>query len=226
MTEISAHCSATVALDVYVDAASRADLVEFDIRRCGDGTLVCHHDPTVGGPDGPLVGTLRYDELCDRAGITVPTCEEVMAALAGRARGHLDLKEVGYEDTLVDMAIGLLGRDGFVVTTTVDSSIARITSGFPGVPTALSLGRHVRDVWPLRRVVACGARGVALHHRIAPALLERCARRGLTAMVWTVNGDAQIDRCLRDPRIAVLITDRPGYAAERRTDIAGQGGKP
>ncbi|MBB5868655.1 glycerophosphoryl diester phosphodiesterase [Allocatelliglobosispora scoriae] len=217
--EISAHYGRTMGVGELLAAAEHAELVEFDVRRCGDGVLVCHHDPRVGGRRGPAVGALTYAELCAVAGTDVPTCEEVMAGLAGRARGHIDLKESGYEDRLVQMAISLMSEDGFVVTTTADESIARITRGFPGVPTALSLGRQVHDAWPLRRVAACGASGVALHRRLAPALLGRAARAGLTTMVWTVNGDAQIERCLRDPRIDVLITDRPDFAAKRRIAV-------
>jgi hypothetical protein len=38
-------------------------------------------------------------------------------------------------------------------------------------------------------------------------------------MVWTVDHDVLIDRFLRDQRVDVLITNRPGHAARRRSEL-------
>ena len=36
-------------------------------------------------------------------------------------------------------------------------------------------------------------------------------------MIWTVDEDAEIRRWLADPRVAVLITNRPGVAVAMRS---------
>ncbi len=220
-------------METYENAlATGAEYVEFDIRRLADGTLVCFHDGRVGHT-GPPLATLSYERFCGLVGFAVPTVPDVMALLAGRARAHLDLKEIGYEAEVVRLAVAALGADGFVATTLEDESIAAIAREFPNVRTALSLGRDNREIprrklpavriselLPLRRARACGAHWVAVNYRIAGPVLRQCARHGVGAMVWTVDEDRLIDRYLRDDRVDVLITNRPGYALHRRASLA------
>jgi glycerophosphoryl diester phosphodiesterase len=66
---------------------------------------------------------------------------------------------------------------------------------------------------------------VAVHHRLATAtVLAACARHGIGAMVWTVNDEPLVDRFLTDPRVSVLVTDRPAFAVRRRAALAGVAG--
>ncbi|MDX3247961.1 glycerophosphodiester phosphodiesterase family protein [Streptomyces sp. ME18-1-4] len=219
--------------EAYEDAlASGAEYVEFDVRRTADGVYVVHHDARVGH-GGPPLARITYAELCGRVGNTVPVVEDVMTLVAGKLVAHLDLKETGYERELVDRAVALLGRDGFVATSLEDVSVAAITRAFPGVRTALSLGRDRKEVgaarlagtraselFPMRRVRACGAHGVAVHQRLARAtVLRRAARHRLFTMVWTVNDDPGLRTFLADTRVDVLVTDRPRRAVELRGEL-------
>ncbi|MFG2803331.1 glycerophosphodiester phosphodiesterase family protein [Streptomyces pseudovenezuelae] len=216
--------------EAYEDALrSGAEYVEFDIRRTADGVLVVHHDARVG-PDGPPLAGIPYAELSARAGHPVPVVDDVMSLIAGRMVGHLDLKETGYERELIDRAVALLGADGFVATTLEDRSVAAVTRAFPKVRTALSLGRDGREIarsrlagvrlselLPMRRVRACGASGVAVHHLLARAnVLREASRHDLFTMVWTVNEDTLMRTLLDHPRVDVLITDRPRRAVALR----------
>ncbi|WP_409468431.1 glycerophosphodiester phosphodiesterase family protein [Streptomyces sp. HC307] len=216
--------------EAYEDALrSGAEYVEFDIRRTADGVFVVHHDSRVR-LGGPLLSLITHAELTERAGYPVPVVDDVMELIAGRLVGHLDLKETGHERELIDRAIALLGTDGFVATTLEDRSIAAIKHAFPRVRTALSLGRGRKEVaagrlaatraselFPLRRVRACGADGVAVHQRLARAnVLREAARHRLFSMVWTVNDDAGLRTFLTDERVDVLITDRPRRAVALR----------
>jgi glycerophosphoryl diester phosphodiesterase len=210
--------------------ASEAEFVELDIRRTGDGTLVVHHGPRAGRW-GPRLRDLSYERLCELTGHRVPRVPETLALIAGRAVGHLDLKETGYEDDVIALAVGVLGPDGFIVTTTEGSSIAHIGRCFPGVVTGLSLGHAVdqarrlvrtrscgRDA--IGRIRACGAHWLAVNHRLTGTdVLAACAANGVPCMVWTVNGDAHMTRFLADPRVAVLVTDRPLRALRLRADL-------
>ncbi|MCK8437585.1 glycerophosphodiester phosphodiesterase [Streptomyces sp. D2-8] len=219
--------------EAYEDAIeSGAEYVEFDIRRTGDGVLVVYHDPRVG-PAGPPLSALTHAELCERAGYAVPVVDEVMALIAGKLVAHLDLKEIGYEQEVIDRAVALLGSDGLVVTTLEDCSVAAVTRGFPGVRTALSLGRDRRELalarlpgtrlselFPARRIRACGAHGVAVHQRLARTnVLREATRHGLFTMVWTVNDDTLMRAFLAHPRVDVLVTDRPRRAVALRGPI-------
>jgi glycerophosphoryl diester phosphodiesterase len=204
-----------------------AEYVEFDIRRTRDGHFVVFHDPLI---EGRQVNELTFDELCAAAGHRVPRVREVMELIAGKALGHLDLKEIGHEAEIIRLALRHLGPGNFVATTLADVSILRIKERFPEVTTALSLGRDLRELsrlmrlpvrarelYPIGRMRACGADWLAVHRRLARAnVLRLCGRLSVPAMVWTVNGDPQIRRFLADRRVTVLVTDRPRYALSLR----------
>ncbi|SEG41667.1 glycerophosphoryl diester phosphodiesterase [Thermomonospora echinospora] len=192
-----------------------------DVRRTGDGELVVHHDRIIGGL--PL-GRCTYQRILAAGTGRVPLLRDALAAIAGRAMGHLDLKEPGCEHEAVELALQRLGPGRFVVTTRYTQSIRLIKRDFPEVRTALSLGRAlwergaVRDLSPLSLVRGCGADMVALNHRLARiGVLRQCARAGFPAMVWTVNAEPLMRRFLTDHRVAVLITDRPERALALRS---------
>jgi glycerophosphoryl diester phosphodiesterase len=214
-------------------AATGAEYVEFDIRRTRDQVLVVHHDFRAGR-SRRRVTELEYPELCDVAGYQVPMVQDVMELLAGRVAGHLDLKETGYEEEVIKLALASFGSDNFVATTLEDASIAAIKRSFPEVRTALSLGRHpleisrsrwlgvrTSDLFPLSRIRRCGADWVSVNYQLARlGVLRACQRSGIGAMVWTVDSDALIDDFLADHRVDVLITNRPRHAVARRASLS------
>jgi glycerophosphoryl diester phosphodiesterase len=236
---ISAHRGGSenapaATLEAYKSAVSTgAEYVEFDIRRTKDGTLVVYHEERVNHT-GPMLGEISYQELCEYAEYQVPKVDEVMELIAGRAIGHLDLKEVGYEEEVIEHAISILGEGNFVATSLEDVSIARIKQKFPQVRTALSLGRDLdgkptwekirvrwSELFPLRRIRDCGTDWVAVNHKLARlTVLRICTGRGINAMVWTVNEEKLIESLLADRRVEVLITDRPQHAVSTRAALS------
>jgi glycerophosphoryl diester phosphodiesterase len=59
-----------------------------------------------------------------------------------------------------------------------------------------------------------------VNYRLARLGVARtCHRNGVGIMVWTVDHDLLIDQFLMDQRIDVLITNRPGHAARRRSEL-------
>ncbi|HEY8482895.1 MAG TPA: glycerophosphodiester phosphodiesterase family protein [Spirillospora sp.] len=218
---ISAHRRDEAGLSGLSAAAeSGAEYVEIDIRRTGDGRLVVHHDPHLAGL--PLK-RLTYDRVQELSSRPVPLASEAMRIIGGRAQGHLDLKERGTELEAVELAIDAFGRTGFVVTTREVLSLVQIKRTFPGVRTALSVGRNLwergvaHDFAPLRLIRKAGADMAAVNHRLARVgVLRQCGRAGIPAMVWTVNAEPVMRRFLGDPRVAVLVTDRPDVALKLR----------
>jgi len=238
MVKISAHrggseIAAPATYDAYSAALkSGAEYAEFDIRKTEDNVLVVYHDAYVKNTRRP-VRTIPYKELCDRMGYQVPRVSEVMKLLAGKMAGHLDLKEIGYEEEVIDMALRTFGADNFIATTLEDMSIANIKRAFPQVKTALSLGRNLdglprwrrvavrkAEIFPISRLHACGADWVAMNFKLAKfGVIGTCVRNAVGVMVWTVDVDSSIDQFLADERINVLITNRPGYAVARRAAL-------
>jgi glycerophosphoryl diester phosphodiesterase len=229
---VSAHGPRAGTIDAYVHALKTgAEYVEFDIRQTADGELAAFHDTRTR--HGEMLAGISYARLCEAVGYEVPRVADIMALIAGKAIGHLDLKDTGGEARVVEMALDLLGPGRFVVTTLEDESVAAVKARFPEVPAALSLGRDLAEVprsrWaatrfgelrPLRRLRACRADWVAVNHRLAGAgVLAQCHAAGLKTMVWTVDEDAGIRRWLADPRVTVLITNRPADTVALRASL-------
>src|SRR5262249_59894396 len=128
-----------------------AEYVEFDARRTSDGTLVAFHRARLGW--GRAVAAVSYARLCDLAGYEVPRMAELMRLLAGRAVGHLDLKETSCADEIVRYAVEALGPAGVLVTTEEGAVAAALKRRFPAVPVGLTIGGDAAETaaFTLRR---------------------------------------------------------------------------
>ena len=193
-----------------------AEYVELDVRRTADGTLVACHGARARC--GRAVAALSHARLCELAGHEVPRITEVLPLLAGRAAAHLDLKDVGCAAAVVRHAAQVLGPGGVIVTTGDARVAAMLQHRFPGVAVGLTAGGDlaeaagcaVRRISRLDRVIAAGVPWAVLHHRLARAgAVDECRRRGIKTMVWTVNGERELERWLASPAVDVLVTERP-----------------
>jgi glycerophosphoryl diester phosphodiesterase len=231
---ISAHRGGTEGVEpntlrAYRKAAAGGiEYVEFDVHRTRDRKLVVFHEERT--PSGVPLHSLSLQELRAEVGRNVPCIEEVMEAVRGRSLCQIDLKEVGYERDVVDIALALVGRDGFVVTTLEDESVLAIKKAYPDIRVGLSLGRNMSgaslvdkvkvwrtELFPGRRVRSCGADFLALRYdRALLSGLRFCAKHHMAAFVWTVNDDKRLRRVLRDSRVECVITDVPLRAQRLR----------
>src|SRR6266852_4408036 len=122
-------------------------------------------------------------------------------------------------------------RQSPVFFTGGDDSIRAIKGTFPTARAGLTLGedlegaplwRYLRARWselfPAVRLRRCHADFAAVHQRLAGLrVLDYCARVHLPAWVWTVDDEVNIARFIDDPRVAVLITNRPDLALRIRS---------
>jgi glycerophosphoryl diester phosphodiesterase len=127
--------------------AAGADAVEFDVRLTRDGVPVVMHDPDVSRTtDGEgLVSELTLEEI-RRLG--VPTLEDALACLAGRATADIEIKNEWYEPDFVEDGAPALARvcdaldrtafPGRVLLSSFDEATMRRSRRLrPDVPTGL-----------------------------------------------------------------------------------------
>jgi glycerophosphoryl diester phosphodiesterase len=240
LTRVCAHRGgAEVAnpgtLEAYRDSIEAgADYVEFDVCRTRDGELIAFHDKRAERR-GLDPAKLTRSELCREVGYDVLGPYDLLRLVKGRCRAHVDVKAPGCEAGVVEAVLDVLPPQDFLITG-LDSVVAAVKATSPEVRCALSVGRGWHEVpWsqvvamrrselrPVERVRACGADAAAMHHTLARfGALAACARAGIEVMVWTVNHAALIRRCLADPRVGMLVTDRPRFALAAR-DGGGAG---
>ena len=223
-----AHENTLSAFEAAVECGS--DMVEFDVRRTGDGALVVHHDASVGGK---LISALTLPEAfaCARAaGFDLPTLEQVLLALRRRIWLDVELKEEGYEEEVVELILDHYPPDGFRVTSFCDASVARLRRFFPQVKTGLLLGvaspkwgaiTRISELFPGGRQRRSQASFLAPHYRLLKfGFLERAEKMGMELFIWTVDDASLMDFLLRQRVVAGLITNRPDVALEVRSRIS------
>ena len=208
--------------------AMGADYIEFDVRKTKDRVaIVCHDECTASGRP---IADFAFAELADELGPEALTFEEILDIAAGSTGLHLDLKEPGYEDEVVE-ALRARQPVGRFVITSGDAVVKTIKQHHPEVQVGLSLGDELKgappwkrlrvrlgEAFPGRRIDACGADFVAVHWQLADFnVLRYCARRRLPAWVWTVDDERDLARLLADPRVTAVITNRPEVALRLRS---------
>ena len=227
---VIAHRGASaVEQDNSLEAFARAielgaDMVEFDIRRTKDGALVAFHD---GAIQGRALAEYTHDEIAAVTGVRPPLLEEILELTDGRVGLDVEFKEDGYVERVTATIRRHFEPEELVITSFADRVIAQVKESEPGIRTGLLVGlerperllrTRLSELFPVGRVRACGADYVAPHFKLADlGVLRRANSAGIPCLIWTVNDASQIEKYLRDPRVAAVITDRPEIAVPIRS---------
>ncbi len=196
-----------------------ADMIELDVRRTADGRLIAYHDAEI---DGVAVNQLRHDELLAKGGHhRPPLLEEIVRQLSNRIALNVEFKERG----CVAEAVALLRRHGVercLVTSFLADVVRETRACAPEFQTGLLVSRASTTA-AITRTRRLGADCLGLEVELADdAALAAVAAQAIPCLVWTVNETATIDRCLCDPAVVGVVTDRPGLALNRRAFLSGR----
>ncbi len=228
---VIAHRGASAGMsDNTLEAFERAievssDMIEFDVRRTADDQLITLHDAELG--DRP-VASLTWDEITRILGHRPPSLAEVLDLAKGRIELDVELKENGYVERVMAILATNYGAHETVVTSFLESVVARVKQINPEIKSGLLLGlesprpylrTRLSEAFPIRRIRACGADFVAMHQRLAElGALRRAHSAGYPVFVWTVNDDDALRRFLADGRVRGVITDVPEKALALRAE--------
>jgi glycerophosphoryl diester phosphodiesterase len=209
-----------------------ARIVELDVRRSSDGVAVVMHDPSVDRTtDGTgFVHELTAAELSSlNAGTAiepapVPTLDEVLACVSGRAAVAVEIKNIPGEpafeparEPIVEAVHVALDRfDGAVLVVSFNpASLAASKALAPHVPTGFLTTDLVDPREALGYAVAAG------HNMVLPgtrasipageAFVEEVHVAGLRAGTWTVD-DPETVRMLLDRGFDAIASNDPEMA--------------
>jgi glycerophosphoryl diester phosphodiesterase len=190
-----------------------AAMIEFDVRRTADGVLVVHHDPVAGGM--ALAG-YRYADF-QNAIHPPPPLRDLMAAAGSDLAFDVELKEAGYEQTVLETVLEFVSPERVVFTSFDDRVVAAVARGSAAVGVGLIVGARprlrnplavLRDLFPFRRLEQCGGDFLVAHRRLlASGLTRRAMRRGVGLVVWGVDDPVAVDRLRHSPDVLGVITD-------------------
>jgi glycerophosphoryl diester phosphodiesterase len=219
------------SLDAYRSAIDvGAGMIEIDMRLTRDRVFVGSYPDVI---DGTPISEWNSADLPDG----IPLVADVLAlARDSKIPVLLDLKDIGCEHELIELATSILAWDQLQITTLEDASVATITQSYPEARVALNLGRgappnplervrtRLSELFPLGRARACGARFLTLNYRHAAlGTVRRAYRAGFPIFVWTVDDPPTMARWLADPRVEGVITNRPATAMRVKETLARNG---
>ena len=219
------------ALELGVDA------IELDVRWTADRKLVVVHDEdlaeTTNGRGLVRDHTLVEIETLDAGqGQHIPTLDEVLALVKGRALINVDLKILGYEEQVVRTLEAHGVQNDVLISSLLPENLRRVHAINPAILTALSYPEdkggaskkpYLKDVvrvalalmratlpWRIGRMVtAAQAGGAMLHHPlISRGVIDAVHRRSWLIGAWTVDRPEDMIR-LRALGVDSITSNRP-----------------
>ena len=208
-----------------------ADMIEFDVRRTGDGVLIIHHNEDVFGNNIKDYEYKFFKSHALEKGLQIPTVEETLDKLQGKTKLVVELKEKGYEEEIVSKIREYFNDDEFVVISFYGEIIGRIKEEYPDVTTGLLLGfeyselkamnpriNHIdllteryRELFPWKSVKNCKADFIAPHYDLLHlGLLKSAFKKNIPVFVWTVNNERLIKKLIKGRLTSGIISDKPG----------------
>jgi glycerophosphoryl diester phosphodiesterase len=200
------------------------EAIEIDVRATRDGQLVLMHDTTMARTTGDRRGVAEVD-LADLAAVQVrprtveqepqpiPTLEDAMRLIDGRAAIVIDFVDEPLADPLIDLVRRLQAAPWTWWTAHRPTLAQRLAEATPGSRSLLGWtpddGYFATPIEALDACVRRGLTGLNADHRYVDATVVRYAHReDLLLGVWTVNEPRRMDALAR-MGVDAVTTDYP-----------------
>lgn len=191
-----------------------ADGIELDVHATKDGVIVVHHDevPRATAPSGRLAGrridALTFDELQGfsvRGLALIPTLEESLAVIRGRADVFIEVKAAGIERGVTDVIRASPAPARCAVHSFDHDAVRRMRALAPELRGGILLDRPCADIAAAMRAADAVDVWPQWEHA-GPELVDAVHAAGGRVIAWTVNR-AERARALAALGVDGLCTD-------------------
>lgn len=176
------------ALDHGVDA------IELDVHGTADGTVVVHHDPVpratparaeLAGRPFASLSSAEVAQFTVGDDERIPTLDEVLAAVAGRATVYVEIKARRIEQAVIDCV--KRSTASCAIHCFDHRVVRRVKETAPEIPAGVLMAAYLLD--PGRILTETGARDYWLEWSfIDEELVRRVHAAHGRVIAWTVNG--------------------------------------
>jgi glycerophosphoryl diester phosphodiesterase len=188
------------------------DFVEIDLRRTTDGMLVVIHDQTVnrttnGRGQVDRLSLRELKQLDAGGGEGIPTLEEVLKAVAGRAGLILELKIKGVAQQTVESVRGAGFKDPLIYASFLHDELTQVRVADPGASLMVLFGGLPHS--PVAHAMQYGPSHVGLRHdTVTPRLVDAFHRVDLLVFVYTADKPDDI-QCALSAGVDGVISNFP-----------------
>lgn len=188
------------------------DFVECDVHLTRDGRLAVLHDDTVDRTTdghGPVASfTLDALRRLDAGmGERIPTLEEVLAEIRGRAGVLIELKGPGTEETAIEVVRDARMAESVIFTSFHLDRIRQVREYDPTLATGAIFDQPPPDA--CARAMAAGARTMGVRYRhLTPTLVQEAHDRRLMIRAWNPDTEPEIEQMV-DLGVDGIGSNRP-----------------
>lgn len=188
------------AIDMHADA------IELDVRRTKDDVLIVHHDAALKNYSKPIseMTLLEIKEFNAQSDYQVPTLEEVLKLCSGNIALDIELKEMGYEKSVVDLALQYYTVENLLFTSFNKYSLDVIHT----IDKNLSVGYLFHKPMLLKSIPQFVSFVLPNHALCKVGYLKQLDKLNKPIIIWTVDKQKTKEK-YRQKNIFALITNDP-----------------
>jgi glycerophosphoryl diester phosphodiesterase len=198
-----------------------ADAIELDVHATADGVVVVHHDfvPRTNPPVGRrVISEFEHDELAAlelSKGGRIPTLDDVLAEVNGRATMYVEVKAPGIEKAVADCIAR--SPSPCAVHSFDHRAVGNMRSLLPDVPRGILTTAYLMD--PGAALASVEARDYWQHWELVDeSLVDAVHEAGGRLIAWTVD-DPEVARRFADWGVDGICTNA---VAVIRDEIRGR----
>ena len=185
-------------------AAARlgADAVELDVHATADGALVVHHDDALHGRPRRSIAGLRLSDVRAHRLPTdesIPTLDEALEAIGPALQAFVEVKALlpEHDDLLFDMLARGPNPAGYAVHSFDHAIVRRLAERRPDLSYGALSTEYLHGDRALEVLGAARAGTLWQERPVTDARLVQAVHEGgARVFVWTVNGEADMQRFL------------------------------
>ncbi len=193
------------ALELGVDA------VELDVRQTKDSELVVIHDPTIDKTTNGkgVVNELTLKEI--KQFVTdkdekIPTLEEALDFMDKKARIFIELKETGYESSVVSLIKDKGLVENVMIVSFHEDVLQKIKELSSKIETGLIYVQHKNPIKAALELKA--AYLLPMYRFVHTANVQKAHENGLKVLVWTINKPEEVKE-YAEKGVDGIASDKP-----------------
>lgn len=211
------------AIDLAI--ASLSDGVEIDVQETKDGVVVVSHDSSLKRTTGKKVNIadVTYEELKqydisyyfskDHEFTYVPTLEEVMSLVKGRAHLLIELKRNSASADLASKVVSLIEQYEMGYQCSIQSAdyayLRQVNELNPDLTLGYILTTAIGNYYKNDMIDFFCVRSMFVNN----TTVTKAHAEGKAVYAWTINTRAEAER-MKNAQVDVIITDYPAKARE------------
>ena len=196
-----------------------ADMVELDLRMSKDEVLYVMHDRHTGRTadrniDIEQAASREIAGIRLKNGEPVPTLDDVLRLVAGRAGVNVEIKSDGSGAVFARHFFQYRYSGYVLVSSFKEAEVRAVREVMLDLPVAV-----VYDTFSTRHIAEYRSKGypaVSLRkNTVTEHLVRACRAEGVRVYVWTVNDEEEMERCVAW-KVDGIYTNKPAVLKEVR----------